>query len=199
MNQLIIGLTGGIGTGKTAVSNRFKALGITIADADEAARAVVQAGSKLLEDIAAHFGQRILTETGELDRPQLRSIIFADGNARRFLERATHGPIMDHLRLQLASATSPYAILVLSAGTGQNPLINRMLVVDAPVELQQRRVLARDGSSLETINQIIEAQPARLKRLALADDIIENIGSEQALDAKVAALHQFYLDLIHHD
>jgi|TARA_B110000211_G_scaffold92334_1_gene107643 dephospho-CoA kinase len=199
MNQLIIGLTGGIGTGKTAVSNRFKALGITIADADEAARAVVQAGSKLLEDIAAHFGQRILTETGELDRPQLRSIIFADGNARRFLERATHGPIMDHLRLQLASATSPYAILVLSAGTGQNPLINRMLVVDAPVELQQRRVLARDGSSLETINQIIKAQPARLKRLALADDIIENIGSEQALDAKVAALHQFYLDLIHHD
>ena len=199
MNQLIIGLTGGIGTGKTAVSNRFKALGITIADADEAARAVVQAGSKLLEDIAAHFGQRILTETGELDRPQLRSIIFADGNARRFLERATHGPIMDHLRLQLASATSPYAILVLSAGTGQNPLINRMLVVDAPVELQQRRVLARDGSSLETINQIIKAQPARLKRLALADDIIENIGSEQALNAKVAALHQFYLDLIHHD
>ena len=199
MNQLIIGLTGGIGTGKTAVSNRFKALGITIADADEVARAVVQAGSKLLEDIAAHFGQRILTETGELDRPQLRSIIFADGNARRFLERATHGPIMDHLRLQLASATSPYAILVLSAGTGQNPLINRMLVVDAPVELQQRRVLARDGSSLETINQIIKAQPARLKRLALADDIIENIGSEQALDAKVAALHQFYLDLIHHD
>ncbi|MEJ6670105.1 MAG: dephospho-CoA kinase [Pseudomonadales bacterium] len=199
MNQLIIGLTGGIGTGKTAVSNRFKALGITIADADEAARAVVQAGSKLLEDIAAHFGQRILTETGELDRPQLRSIIFADGNARRFLERATHGPIMDHLRLQLASATSPYAILVLSAGTGQNPLINRMLVVDAPVELQQRRVLARDGSSLETINQIIKAQPARLKRLALADDIIENIGSEQALDDEVAALHQFYLDLIHHD
>ncbi len=199
MNQLIIGLTGGIGTGKTAVSNRFKALGITIADADEAARAVVQAGSKLLEDIAAHFGQRILTETGELDRPQLRSIIFADGNARRFLEGATHGPIMDHLRLQLASATSPYAILVLSAGTGQNPLINRMLVVDAPVELQQRRVLARDGISLETINQIIKAQPARLKRLALADDIIENIGSEQALDDEVAALHQFYLDLIHHD
>ena len=74
-----------------------------------------------------------------------------------------------------------------------------MLVVDAPVELQQRRVLARDGSSLETINQIIKAQPARLKRLALADDIIENIGSEQALDDKVAALHQFYLDLIHHD
>ena len=199
MNQLIIGITGGIGSGKTAVSNRFQALGITIADADLAARAVVQPGSKLLSDIAAKFGQNILTDTGELNRPKLRGIIFADNDARRFLERATHGPIMDQLRSELATATSPYAMLVLSAGTGRNPLINRMLVVDAPIELQQSRVLARDGSTLETINQIIDAQPARHERLALADDIIENIGSEQALDDKVAALHQFYLDLIHHD
>ena len=199
MKQLIIGITGGIGSGKTAVSNRFQALGITIADADLAARAVVQPGSKLLGDIAAKFGQKILTDAGELNRPKLRGIIFADNDARRFLERATHGPIMDQLRLELAAATSPYAMLVLSAGTGQNPLINRMLVVDAPIELQQSRVLARDGSTLETINQIIDAQPARRERLALADDIIENIGSELALDAKVAALHQFYLDLNHHD
>jgi dephospho-CoA kinase len=199
MNQLIIGITGGIGSGKTAVSNRFQALGITIADADLAARAVVQPGSKLLSDIAAKFGQNILTDAGELNRPKLRGIIFADNDARRFLERATHGPIMDQLRSELATATSPYAMLVLSAGTGRNPLINRMLVVDAPIELQQSRVLARDGSTLETINQIIDAQPARHERLALADDIIENIGSEQALDDKVAALHQFYLDLNHHD
>jgi len=199
MNQLIIGITGGIGSGKTAVSNRFQALGITIADADLAARAVVQPGSKLLSDIAAKFGQNILTDAGELNRPKLRGIIFADNDARRFLERATHGPIMDQLRLELATATSPYAMLVLSAGTGRNPLINRMLVVDAPIESQQSRVLARDGSTLETINQIIDAQPGRRERLALADDIIENIGTEQALDAKVAALHQFYLDLNHHD
>jgi dephospho-CoA kinase len=199
MSRLIIGITGGIGSGKTAVSNRFKALGITIADADLAARSIVQPGSKLLSDISAQFGQDILTNAGELNRPKLRGIIFADIDARQFLERATHGPIMDQLRLELATATSPYAMLVLSAGTGQNPLISRMLVVDAPIELQQARVLARDGSNLETINQIIDAQPARHERLALADDIIENTGSEQALDDKIAALHQFYLDLIHHD
>ena len=199
MNRLIIGITGGIGSGKTAVSNRFQALGITIADADVAARTVVQPGSKLLNDIAKHFGPDILTAAGALNRPKLRTIIFADIDARRFLERATHGPIMDQLRLELATATSPYAMLVLSAGTGQNPLISRMLVVDAPIELQQARVLARDGSNLETINQIIDAQPARHERLALADDIIENTGSEQALDDKIAALHQFYLDLIYHD
>ena len=199
MSRLIIGITGGIGSGKTAVSNRFAALGITIADADLAARAVVQPGSKLLGDIAAYFGQDILTDTGALNRPKLRGIVFADIDARRFLERATHGPIMDQLHFELVAATSPYAMLVLSAGTGQNPLINRMLVVDAPVELQQARVLKRDGSNLETINQIIKAQPARRERLALADDIIENYGSEQALDGKVAALHQFYLDLTRHD
>ena len=199
MSRLIIGITRGIGSGKTAVSNRFQALGITIADADVAARAVVQPGSKLLSDIAAHFGQDILTGTGELNRPKLRGIIFADTDARLFLERATHGPIMDQLSSELTAASSPYAMLVLSAGTGQNPLINRMLVVDASIELQQARVLTRDGSNLETINQIIDAQPTRRERLALADDIIENAGSEQALDDKVAALHQFYLDLIHHD
>ena len=192
MTRLIIGLTGGIGVGKTAVSNRFEALGITIADADLAARLVVQAGSKLLADIAAHFGQNILTKQGELNRARLREIIFADADARRFLERATHGPIMDHLRAQLAAATSPYAILVLSAGTG-------MLVVDALLALQKSRVQPRDGSSLDTINQIIEAQPSRHERLDLADDIIENNGSEQALDQKVRVLHQAYLDLIHHD
>ena len=199
MKRLIIGITGGIGSGKTSVSNRFQALGITIADADLAARTVVQPRSKLLGDIAAHFGQDILTDAGALNRPKLRGIVFADIDARRFLERATHGPIMDQLRLELAAATSPYAMLVLSAGTGQNPLINRMLVVDAPVELQQARVLKRDGSNLETINQIIKAQPARRERLALADDIIENDGSEQALDGKVAALNQFYLDLTRND
>ncbi len=101
MSRLIIGITGGIGSGKTAVSNRFQALGITIADADLAARAVVQPGSKLLSDIAAHFGRDILTGTGELNRPKLRGIVFADTDARRFLERATHGPIMDQLSSEL--------------------------------------------------------------------------------------------------
>ena len=103
MNQLIIGITGGIGSGKTAVSNRFQALGITIADADVAARTVVQPGSKLLSDIAKHFGPDILTVAGALNRPKLRTIIFADIDARRFLERAT--PVSyTHLTLP----TTPY-------------------------------------------------------------------------------------------
>ena len=116
-----------------------------------------------------------------------------------FLEKVTHGPIMNTLRQRLTTSTSPYAILVLSAGTGQSPLIQRMLVVDAPVALQQQRVIQRDGSSIDLINKIIDAQPPRRQRLALADDILENTGTEQDLDAKVRALHETYLDLVNHD
>ena len=199
MNPLVIGLTGGIGVGKTAVSNRFSALGITVADADQAARDVVQIGTPQLDQITHHFGRDILTEIGALDRPKLRKIIFTDPNARRFLEKVTHGPIMNTLRQRLTTSTSPYAILVLSAGTGQSPLIQRMLVVDAPVALQQQRVIQRDGSSIDLINKIIDAQPSRRQRLALADDILENTGTEQDLDAKGRALHETYLDLVNHD
>ena len=195
MTQLVIGLTGGIGTGKTAVSDRFCALGIVVADADLAARAVVAKGTPQLASIREYFGDEILLPTGDLDRAQLRKKIFSDSAARRWLEALTHRPIMARLAEELESAQSPYAILVLSAGTGQSPLIHRSLVVDAPEEAQRKRVQSRDGSSLEIINNIIAAQPSRVTRIALADDVIENNSTPEALDAKVYALHKIYLEL----
>jgi len=195
MTRLVIGLTGGIGTGKSAVSDRFSALGIVVADADVAARAVVAKGTPQLARIEDYFGAEILLPTGDLDRAQLRSRIFGDVTARRWLEALTHRPIMEMLTKELGSARSPYALLVLSAGTGKSPLIHRSLVVDASMEVQRKRVQSRDGSSLEIINNIIAAQPSRETRIALADDVIENNSTPEALDAKVYALHKTYLEL----
>ncbi len=195
MTRLVIGLTGGIGTGKSAVSDRFSALGIVVADADVAARAVVAKGTPQLARIEDYFGAEILLPTGDLDRAQLRSRIFGDVTARRWLEALTHRPIMEMLTKELESAQSPYALLVLSAGTGKSPLIDRSLVVDASKEVQRKRVQSRDGSSLEIINNIIAAQPSRETRIALADDVIENNSTPEALDAKVYALHKTYLEL----
>lgn len=195
MTRLVIGLTGGIGTGKSAVSDRFSALGIVVADADVAARAVVAKGTPQLARIEDYFGAEILLPTGDLDRAQLRSRIFGDVTARRWLEALTHRPIMEMLTKELESAQSPYALLVLSAGTGKSPLIDRSLVVDASKEVQRKRVQSRDGSSLEIINNIIAAQPPRETRIALADDVIENNSTPEALDAKVYALHKTYLEL----
>ena len=195
MTRLVIGLTGGIGTGKSAVSDRFSALGIVVADADVAARAVVAKGTPQLARIEDYFGAEILRPTGDLDRAQLRSRIFGDVTARRWLEALTHRPIMEMLTKELESAQSPYALLVLSAGTGKSPLIDRSLVVDASKEVQRKRVQSRDGSSLEIINNIIAAQPSRETRIALADDVIENNSTPEALDAKVYALHKTYLEL----
>ena len=195
MTRLVIGLTGGIGTGKSAVSDRFSALGIVVADADVAARAVVAKGTPQLARIEDYFGAEILLPTGDLDRAQLRSRIFGDMTARRWLEALTHRPIMEMLTKELESAQSPYALLVLSAGTGKSPLIDRSLVVDASKEVQRKRVQSRDGSSLEIINNIIAAQPSRETRIAFADDVIENNSTPEALDAKVYALHKTYLEL----
>ena len=198
MTDYVVGLTGGIGSGKTAVSNRFAALGITVADADSAARQIVAKGSKTLAQIEAHFGQDILNKDGELNRAKLRAHIFAVPAERRWLESLTHGPIMAVLRDTLSAATSPYALLVLSAGSGRSPLIHRMLVVDAPIELQKQRVAARDGSKPETIDAIIAAQPSRKARIEIADDVINNEGLETDLDLKVEALHQQYLTFANH-
>lgn len=198
MKRLVVGLTGGIGTGKSAVSDRFAALGIVIADADVAARQVVAKGTPQLASIAQYFGEEILLASGDLNRAKLRQRVFSDPAARHWLEDLTHRPIMERLREELESAESPYAMLVLSAGTGQSPLTHRSLVVDASKAVQRKRVQLRDGSSLEIIDKIIAAQPDRETRIALADDIIENNSTPEALDARVLDLHQSYLELAGH-
>ncbi len=193
MASYIVGITGGIGSGKSAVSDRFAQLGIVIADADVASREIVEPGQPAFEAIADRFGESILQTDGTLDRAKLRSIVFADIAERKWLEGQTHRRIMARLGETIAKATSPYAMLVLSAGTGQSPLMKRMLVVDAPEALQIARVTSRDGNDETQVRAIMASQPSRETRLEIADDVITNDGDLARLDLEVEKLHQFYL------
>ena len=191
----VVGLTGGIGSGKTAVSDRFAALGITIADADVAARTVVEPGTQALESITEHFGSDLIDDAGYLDRAALRQIVFQDAGERKWLESVTVPAILDELRTILDNATSEYAILMLSSGSGQSPWIHRNLVVDVPSEVQMERVMSRDNNSEAAVKAIMATQPTRQQRLDYADDVIENNGSLAELDKAVQSLHQQYTAL----
>jgi dephospho-CoA kinase len=191
----VVGLTGGIGSGKTAVSDRFANLGVTIADADVAARTVVEPGTPALKQIVEHFGQDILNEEGMLDRAALRRIVFKDPQQRKLLESITVPAILKELREILDTATSDYAILMLSSGSGQSPWIHRNLVVDVTAEVQLDRVMTRDDNSEEDVRAIMATQPSREQRLAYADDVVRNDSSLAALDKAVDSLHQQYLNL----
>jgi len=191
----IVGVTGGIGSGKTLVTDAFAARGVFIADADQAARHIVEPGQPALAQIVAHFGEGITDSSGRLDRPKLREIVFNDVNARRQLESFTHRPIMETLAHQLQSATSAYAMLVLSAGLGNSPLIHRMLVVDADESVRVHRVMTRDGSSESLVRQIIASQPSSEERRNIADDVIENNGDTTTVLNEVDRLHNVYLEL----
>lgn len=191
----VVGLTGGIGSGKTAVSDRFASLGITIADADVASRTVVEPGTTALAAIVEHFGRDVLNPDGTLDRAGLRQIVFSDTSERKWLESVTVPAIMTELRGILDRSTAPYAILMLSSGGGRSPLVHRNLVVDVPPEVQIERVTARDHNSREQVEAIMRAQPGREQRLAYADDVIVNDGSLAELDQAVARLHSQYLEM----
>ena len=195
MAEFIVGVTGGIGSGKTLVTDAFAAKGVVIADADEAARHIVEPGQPALAQIVAHFGEGIIDSSGRLDRPKLREIVFNDVVARRQLESFTHRPIMEALANQLQSATSAYAMLVLSAGLGNSPLIDRMLVVDADESVRVHRVMARDGSSESLVRQIMASQPSSEERRNIADDVIENNGDTTTVLNEVDRLHNVYLEL----
>ena len=197
MAEFIVGVTGGIGSGKTLVTDAFAAKGVVIADADEAARHIVEPGQPALAQIVAHFGEGITDSSGRLDRPKLREIVFNDVNARRQLESFTHRPIMETLAHQLQSATSAYAMLVLSAGLGNSPLIDRMLVVDADESVRVHRVMARDGSSENLVRQIMASQPSSEERRKIADDVLENNGDTTTVFNEVDRLHNVYLELAH--
>lgn len=197
MAEFIVGVTGGIGSGKTLVTDAFAAKGVVIADADEAARHIVEPGQPALAQIVAHFGEEIIDSSGRLDRPKLRKIVFNDVDARRQLESFTHRPIMETLANQLQSATSAYAMLVLSAGLGNSPLIHRMLVVDADASVRVHRVMKRDGSLESLVRQIMANQPSSEDRRKIADDFIENNGDTTTVFNEVDRLHNLYLQLAH--
>jgi len=195
MPAYVVGLTGGIGSGKTTVSDLFAKLGISIADADVVARTIVEPGRAAHSAIKERFGEPILLEDGFLNRAKLREIIFSNQEDRRWLEHQTHGPIMQMLGEIIESATSPYSILVLSAGAGRSPLINKMLVVDTAVALQISRVTMRDSNSRQQVESIMASQPTREERLAWADNVIGNEGSVDQLEQEVLNLHHYYSKL----
>lgn len=197
MSRLIIGLTGGIGSGKTAASTIFQELGIDIIDADVCSRLVVEKGRPALREIVKHFGQNILLADGNLDRASLRTKIFSHPEEKQWLEKLLHPLIYAEMIRQLQEAASPYAILVspLLAEAGQKSLCHRVLVIDVSEETQLQRTMARDNNSQQQVESMMRNQIARADRLKIADDIIVNDGTFDALREKVIAQHRQYLEL----
>ncbi|MFC3033365.1 dephospho-CoA kinase [Pseudoalteromonas fenneropenaei] len=195
MAKWILGLTGGIGAGKTAISDELARFGIEIVDADVIARQVVQPGSVGLRQIAAHFGKAILLADGSLDRAQLRAIIFADAAQKTWLNNLLHPLIRTQILEALAHSQSAYVVLSapLLFENKLQTLCNHTLLVDVPVELQLARTTQRDGVTSEQVEQIIAAQMPREQKRALADDILDNSGALADTLAKLKQYHQGYL------
>jgi len=197
---MIIGVTGGIASGKSTVALAFAALGIPWVDADDVAREVVEPGEPALAEIVARFGEQVLHSDGRLNRRALREIVFAEPAERRWLEGVTHPRIRQRLlahleRMQAEGA--PYVLLVspLLFESGQSQLVDRCLVVDVPESLQIARTAARDEVGEAQARAIIAAQMSRSERLARADDIIDNSRGEAELTAQVAELDRRYRQL----
>ncbi len=195
--KLIVGLTGGIGSGKSEVGRRFEKLGVTLVDADFLAHQVVEPGEPALGQIAEHFGREILTDEGRLNRASMRTLIFEHPEEKRWLEELLHPLVNREIRVQLNEAKSPYAILMspLLLETHQDRMVDRVLVVDSPESEQLSRVTRRDQSKREQIEAIISTQISYKKRLERADDIIRNEGALSELDDQVEKLHTYYLEL----
>jgi len=192
---LVVGVTGGIGSGKSAVTARFERLGITVVDADVVARIIVEPGKPALVAIAGHFGADILQADGTLDRAALRARVFADEAERHWLEQLTHPLIGQEIVDQLGAARSPYVILSspLLVETSQKALVDCIVVVDVPEALQLQRTMQRDGNDEAQVKRIMAAQSARAARLERADIVIDNSRSLEELDQTVAELHKEFL------
>ena len=191
----VVGLTGGIGSGKSAASAWFESQCIVVVDADIVAREVVQKGQPALKDIHQAFGDWVLQADGELNRRALREHIFKAPEARKVLEQITHPAIRSSIIQQLAQADSPYAILVspLLFETNQHELTQRTLLIDASEELQILRASQRDGQNEEQIKKIIAAQMPRLRKQQIADDIVLNDGHLDHLYQHLQPMHEKYL------
>jgi len=197
---MIVGVTGGIASGKSTVARAFAALGVPWVDADDVAREVVEPGEPALAEIAGRYGERVLQADGSLNRRALREIVFADEGERRWLESVTHPRIRQRIvahleRLQAEGA--PYVLLVspLLFESGQSELADRCLVIDVPESLQIARTAARDDVDDAQARAIVAAQMPRSERLARADDVIDNTGSEADLAAQVAELDRRYREM----
>lgn len=188
---LVVGITGGIGSGKSAVTDRLQQHGITVVDADLAARIVVTPGRPALSAITQHFGPKVLLDDGSLDRAALRKIVFADDTERQWLEALTHPLIAEEIRTQLATAASPYVALSspLLLETSQGEQCNVVAVVDVGEQTQIQRTMSRDDNDEQQVRRIMAAQITRQQRLARADVVIDNSGSLLELNKIVDKLH----------
>lgn len=194
----VIGLTGGVAAGKSAVSRRFEARGVPVYDADVAARAVIEPGTPGLAAIVEGFGVDALDGSGRLDRAAMRRRVFADASARQRLEAIIHPRVRQWLLDHALVETAPYCLLaipLLVENITHYRWIDRVLLVDVPESLQIERLTARDGIDEALAKRMMAQQATRSERLALADDVIVNDGNEAALDPLVAALHRRYLAL----
>ncbi|MBD8603637.1 dephospho-CoA kinase [Pseudomonas sp. CFBP 8771] len=193
----VLGLTGGIASGKSAAAQRFAELGVHVVDADQASRWVVEPGRPALAALVQRYGAALLQADGSLDRGALRKVIFEDAQERRWVEALLHPLIAEEIAQSLASATSPYAVFVspLMVESGQYRTTQRLLVVDAPEAVRVARTLLRDHTTPEQVQAILKAQASREQRLALADDVLVNDRDLAGLHSEVERLHAFYLTL----
>jgi dephospho-CoA kinase len=196
--RYVVGLTGGIGSGKSVAAQMFRAWGVEVIDADSLAREVVEPGQPALSDIAAYFGSELLTAEGYLDRAALRKIVFSNPEQKSWLENLLHPLIAKLLQRRLNATKSPYAILEspLLLETEQYKLVDRVIVIDVNKEIQIARSVRRDGSDEAVIRSIIASQIDRAKRIQHADDLVSNEEGLEQLREKVEALHSKYLGMV---
>jgi dephospho-CoA kinase len=192
-----VGVTGGIGSGKSAVTQRLEAQGIAVVDADVVAREIVEPGTEALDAIVEHFGEHVLSPDRALDRAALRQIVFANPEERRWLEAVTHPRIGAEIERQLDLADAPYVVLSspLLLETSQRDFVDHVVVVDVPEHVQLARTMTRDANSEELVRAIMAAQMDRAERLEKADSVLDNSGDITALDTQVAQLHVRLLEL----
>jgi len=191
---LCIGLTGGIGSGKSEASREFARLGAPVIDTDLIARELVEPGRPALSEIVALFGAKMLDENGNLDRARLREAVFSEPGLRKRLEAILHPRIRDRAVTLTEQADGPYCVLViplLVETSGDYPL-DRILVIDTPRELQLQRIAARDGLPEREVETILSTQSSREQRLAIADDIVVNDAGLEHLLSEIGRLHRFY-------
>ena len=196
--MLVVGLTGGIASGKSTAAAFFRVHGVPVVDADQVARDVVAVGTPGLAAVAAAFGAAVLQVDGSLDRRRLREIVFADPTERQRLEAILHPLIRDEIRVRLARASGPYCILdvpLLIESPSLRALADRVLVIDVPVELQVARLMQRDGMTAAQCEAMLAAQASRERRLEAADDVVDNASDMTALQRQLESMHARYLQL----
>lgn len=193
-----MGVTGGIGSGKTALTDWLSKQGIVIVDADRVARDVVQPGTPTLKAIIDAFGEQYLTQDGNLDRAAMRELVFGDEKKRLLLEAITHPKIREALWDQLQRADSAYVVLSspLLLESGQSEMVDISVVVDIPEEMQIQRTMARDANDKALVEKIMAAQMSRQERLELADIVVDNSGDLSALRDRAALLHETLLNRV---